>query len=47
MQNKKMVHYTVVIRGFTKFGIKGIVKAAVSGVLQDLTFKNSEGSDQN
>ena len=33
-------------RGFTKFGIKD-VKATVSGVLEDLTFKISEGSDQN
>ena len=31
------------IRGFTKFGIK----ATVSGVVEDLKFKISEGSDQN
>ena len=31
------------IRGFTKFG----VKASVSGVIEDLKFKISEGSHQN
>ena len=37
----------VTVRGFTEFGINGIVKATVSAVLEDLTFKISEGSDQN
>ena len=32
-------------RGFTKFG--GGVKATVSGVVEDIKFKISEGSDQN
>ena len=36
-------------RGFTKFGIKdqGGVEATVSGVVEDLKFKISEGLDQN
>ena len=34
------------LRGFTKFGIK-VVKAAVYGVIENLKFKISEGSDQN
>ena len=37
----------IYIRGFTKFGIKGGVKATVSGVVEDLKFKILEGSDQN
>ena len=37
------------VRGFTKFGIKiqGGVKATVSGVVEDLKFQISEGSDPN
>ena len=37
------------LRGFTKFGInyQGGVKATVSGVVEDLKFKISEGSDPN
>ena len=36
------------VRGFTKFGMyQGIVKATVSGVVEDLKFKISEGSDPN
>ena len=44
---KKDSKRCIFMRGFTKFGIKGIVKATVSGVFQDLTFEISEGSDQN
>ena len=42
----KAVHifFNMNIRGFTKFGI---VKATFFGVLEDLTFKISEGWDQN
>ena len=36
------------VRGFTKFGIRvHIVEAIGSGILEDLKFKISEGSDQN
>ena len=39
---------SICIRGFTKFGIKqGGVKATVSGVVEDLKFKISEGLDPN
>ena len=34
-------------KGFTKFGNQGGVKATVSGVVEDLKFKISEGSDPN
>ena len=34
-------------QGFHKVWYQDIVKATVSGVLEDLTFKISEGSDQN
>ena len=36
-----------VYQGFHQVWYQGIVKATVSGVLEDLTFKISEGSDQN
>ena len=40
--------HSMFIRGFTTFGIKVcIVKGTGSGVLEDLTYKISEGSDQN
>ena len=36
------------VRGFTKFDMyQGIVKATVSGVIEDLKFKILEGSDHN
>ena len=36
-----------IYQGFHQVWYQGIVKATVSGVLEDLTFKISEGSDQN
>ena len=36
-----------VMYGFHQVWYQGIVKATGSGVLEDLTFKISEGSDQN
>ena len=36
------------VRGFTKFGTyQGGVKATISGVIEELKFKISEGSDPN
>ena len=37
----------ICVLGFHQVWCQGIVKATVFGVLDDLTFKISEGSDQN
>ena len=39
--------YVVCTLGFHQVWYQGIVKASVCGVLEDLTFKISEGSNQN
>ena len=44
---QKYLSYKYLNQGLHQVWYQGILKATVSGVLEDLTFKISEGSDQN